>query len=163
MLTRQRIVREGFIAGLIGAGAVAGWFLIVDVIAGRPFFTPAVLGSAVFFGLRDPATVSISFQSVSMYTAMHVLVFLFVGTVASAMIAEAEKSPGALWLLIEFFIVFEFGFNGVVALMFTPLLAALAWANVAVGNLIAAICMGYYLWRARPALRQSLRDHGLLG
>ena len=163
MLTRQGIIQEGFTAGLIGAGAVATWFLIVDVIAGRPFFTPAVLGSAVFFGLRDPATVSISFQSVAMYTAMHVLVFLFIGTVASAMIAEAEKSPHALWLLIEFFIVFEFGFNGVVALMFTPLLAALAWTNVAVGNLIAAICMGYYLWRARPVLRQSVRDHGFSG
>src|SRR5205823_1851736 len=41
-----RILREGFIAGLIGAGAVALWFLIVDIIAGRPFFTPAMLGSA---------------------------------------------------------------------------------------------------------------------
>src|SRR6266702_3067526 len=28
-----RILREGFIAGLIGAGAVALWFLIVDTIA----------------------------------------------------------------------------------------------------------------------------------
>src|SRR5207237_708962 len=45
----SRILREGFIAGLIGAGAVALWFLIVDVIAGRPFFTPAMLGSAAFW------------------------------------------------------------------------------------------------------------------
>jgi len=55
----SRIMREGFIAGLIGAGAVALWFLIVDVIAGRPFFTPAMLGSAVFWGVRDPAQVGI--------------------------------------------------------------------------------------------------------
>jgi len=30
-----RVLREGFIAGLIGAAAVALWFLVVDVIAGR--------------------------------------------------------------------------------------------------------------------------------
>src|SRR5881397_485376 len=57
-----RILREGFIAGLIGAAAVALWFLIVDVIAGRPFFTPAMLGSAVFWGVHDPAQVVIEFS-----------------------------------------------------------------------------------------------------
>ena len=46
-----RILREGFIAGLIGAGAVALWFLIVDTIAGRPFFTPAMLGSLAWWNV----------------------------------------------------------------------------------------------------------------
>ena len=54
----QRIVREGFIAGLIGATLVATWFLLVDLVAGRPFFTPAMLGDALFWGVRDPAGVS---------------------------------------------------------------------------------------------------------
>jgi hypothetical protein len=161
MLTRQRIVRDGFAAGLIGAGGVAIWFLLVDGIAGRPFFTPAVLGSAVFFGLRDPTTVTISTQTVMMYTVMHVAAFLFIGTVASAIIAEAEKAPQFFWLLVEFFVVFEFGFYGVVALLFTPLLATLAWVNVAVGNLIAAGAMGYYLWRSRPTLRRVLLQQAL--
>ncbi|MFQ5551084.1 MAG: hypothetical protein ACE5FJ_07605 [Gemmatimonadales bacterium] len=158
MLTRHRILRDGFTTGLVGAAAVAVWFLIVDVIAGRPLFTPAVLGSFAFFGLRDAATVSVSVQPVVMYTLTHLLVFLFVGMVASVIIAEAEKEPRVLWLLAEFFIVFEVGFYAIVALFFTPLLAVLAWTNVAVGNLIAAVSMGYYLWRARPALRAVLRD-----
>ena len=55
----RTVLKEGLILGLIGAAAVAAWFLLVDLIAGRPFFTPAVLGSFVFFGLRDPAAVSI--------------------------------------------------------------------------------------------------------
>ena len=46
----NRILREGFVGGCIGAAAVATWFLLVDTIGGRPFFTPAMLGSAVFFG-----------------------------------------------------------------------------------------------------------------
>src|SRR3954471_16249644 len=40
--------REGTLAGIIGAASVALWFLIVDSIAGRPFFTPAILGASVF-------------------------------------------------------------------------------------------------------------------
>jgi hypothetical protein len=145
----RTVLREGLILGLIGAGAVAGWFLLVDVIAGRPFFTPAVLGSFLFFGLRDPAAVSIGVQSVLAYTAIHLFAFLVVGLVVAAILAEARKEPNVLWLFAEFFIVFEFGFYAAVALVFTPLLAELAWLNIAVGNLLAAGGMGFYVWRSR--------------
>ena len=50
----NRILREGFIAGCIGAASVAVWFLIVDTINGQPLFTPAMLGSAVFWGAPSP-------------------------------------------------------------------------------------------------------------
>lgn len=151
-----RVLREGVTAGLIGAGSVAAWFLFVDLIAGRPLYTPAVLGSAAFQGLRDPSTVVVGFDSVGAYTATHVFLFILVGLIASAMANEAKKSPEVLWLLAEFFIVFEIGFYAVVGIVFTPLLAALAWVNVAVGNLLAAVAMGYYLWRAHPELRVQL-------
>ena len=73
-----------------------------------------------------------------------------------SIVAETERAPNLAWLLGEFFIVLELGFYGVVALLFTPLLAELAWVNVALGNLIAAFTMGWYLWRVRPGLRQAL-------
>ena len=143
----RSIVQEGVVVGLIGAGAVGAWFFLVDLIAGRPFFTPAILGSAVFLGLRDPATVTIGVQPVLAYTAVHILAFVVVGLIIAAILAEARKTPHVLWLLIEFFIVFEFGFLAAVGIFFTPLLEELAWINVAVGNLIAAGGMGYYVWR----------------
>lgn len=157
MLAKRAILRDGLKAGLIGAGSVAVWFLVVDVIAGRAFFTPAVLGSAVFWGLRDPATVIVGLQPVLAYTALHVLAFIIVGTAASFMIAAIKKDPGLTWLLIEFFIVFEIGFYGAVALAFTPLLAELAWINVAVGNLIAAGALGTYFWRVRSPFSATAR------
>ena len=151
--SQSRIMRDGLVAGLIGAGSVALWFLVVDLIAGRAFFTPAVLGSAVFWGLRDPATVVVSLQPVLAYTAVHILAFVIVGAAASFMIAEVEKDAGVVWLLVEFFVVFEIGFYGAVALLFTPLLAELAWINVAIGNSIAATVMGTYFWRTRSLSR----------
>jgi len=138
-----RILREGFIAGLIGAAAVALWFLIVDVIAGRPFFTPAMLGSAVFWGVHDPAQVVIA------------------GTVAAALAAEVEVAPPTLYLIVVSFAVFEFGFYIMLAVLAQPLLGALAWWNVAIGNAIAAYGMGYYLWREHPKIKEALRVHPL--
>ncbi|MBW2191377.1 MAG: hypothetical protein JRG93_17670 [Deltaproteobacteria bacterium] len=149
-------VREGFVAGLIGALVVAAWFLLVDVIAGRPFFTPAVLGSAVFFELRDPAEVTISVQAILAYTSIHIVAFVGVGVAAAAILRDAEKDRGVLWLALEFFIAIEFGFYAVVAIVFMPLLAELAWFNVAAGNLIAAGAMGYYFVRVHPMLRKGL-------
>jgi hypothetical protein len=148
----------GLVAGVVGGGSVALWFLIVDIVAGRPLFTPAVLGAAVFFGLRDPAALTISSNAIVAYTVLHFLAFLVVGVIISAVLTEITKTPHVLWLLVEFFVVFEFGFYAAVALFFAPLLEELAWINVAVGNLIAAGTLGYYFWRVHPVFR-ARRDN----
>lgn len=157
----RRIIAEGFVTGLIGAGGVALWFLIVDTVNGQPFFTPALLGSAVFEGLRDPGAVIVSFPTVIMYTMLHVVAFLVIGTLAAWLVAQAERFPSMVWPLLVLFVVFEFGFYIIVATLLTPLLAALAWVNVAIGNLLAAAGMGFFLWRAHPRLRQELARHSL--
>lgn len=157
----QRIVREGFIAGLIGASAVAAWFFVVDLVAGRPFFTPAMLGDALFWGVRDPANVKIAFPTIVGYSMFHVLAFVFVGMVTAVLAFAVEKFPPTLFIVVVAFAVFEFGFYLLVATLARPLLGALAWWSVAIGNAIAALGMGYYLWRAHPALRQALKDHPL--
>ena len=157
----KRIVREGFIAGLIGASAVATWFLIVDLIAGRAFFTPAMLGDALFWGVRDPVNVKIAFPTIIGYSMFHVLAFAFVGMVTAVLAFAVERFPPTLFIVVVAFAVFEFGFYLVVATLARPLLGALAWWSVAIGNAIAAFGMGYYLWRAHPELRRALKEHPL--
>lgn len=157
----KRILREGLVAGLIGAVAVAVWFLLVDLVAGRPFFTPAMLGEALFWGVRDPGQVEIVFPSVVGYSMVHMLAFVLVGMVAAFLAYEVELFPHALFIVVVFFAVFEFGFYVILAILASPLLGALAWWSVAIGNTIAAAGMGYYLWRAHPKLRDQLREHPL--
>ena len=54
--------------------------------------------------------------------------------------------------------MFEVGFHGVLSMFPSfPVLGVAAWYNVAIGNLIAAISMGYYMWRTHPALKEELR------
>ena len=156
-----RIMREGFVAGLIGAAAVATWFFLVDLVGGGLFFTPSMLGSAVFWGVRDPADVVINFPTVIAYSMLHALLFTLVGMIAAALAAMVDKFPSTLFLIIFFFAVFEVGFYIVVATMAAPLLGRLAWSNVAVGNLIAALGMGYYLWTVHPHIKEELMEHPL--
>jgi hypothetical protein len=157
----KRASYEGFIAGAIGAGGVALWFFLVDAIDGRPFFTPAMLGSAVFWGVRDPAQVQIAFPAIIGYTMVHVIAFWVVGTIAAMLAALVDKIPSTLFFMVVFFAIFEVGFYIVVALLAQPLLGALAWTNVAIGNLIAAGGMGFYLLKAHPHIREAMAAHPL--
>src|SRR5260370_11179090 len=153
--------REGFIGGLTGAGAVAVCFLLIDLIAGPPFSPPAMLGSAVFWGVRDPALVVVEYSRIIGYTMIHVSAFIIVGTIAAVLAAEVEVAPPTLYLLVVFFAIFEFGFYVTVAVLAQPLLGSLAWWNVAIGNGIAAYGMGYYPWHDHPRIAEVLRQHPL--
>ena len=157
----NRILREGFIAGCIGAAAVALWFLIVDTISRQPFFTPAMLGSAVFWGAPSPEHVIIEPARIFGYTMIHVSAFVVVGCIAAALAAEVEYAPSTLFLVVVGFCFFEVGFYILVALIAKPLLGYLAWWNVAIGNALAALAMGYYLWREHPRIGEELRRHPL--
>lgn len=161
MVFFKRATQEGFAAGVIGAGGVALWFLLVDTLNGRPFYTPALLGSAIFWGLRDPAQVHVTYPTVIGYTMIHVIAFWVIGSIGAALAALVDELPATLFLVVVFFAIFEVAFYILVATVAQPLLGALAWTNVAIGNGIAAVGMGYYLWRVHPHIREALAAHPL--
>src|SRR5258707_13062597 len=102
----NRILREGFIAGCIGAAVVAAWFLVVDSINGQPLFTPAMLGSAVFWGAHDPGAVVIEPARIFGYTMIHVSAFVVVGCIAAAVSAQLDFAPPPLFFVILRFCFF---------------------------------------------------------
>ncbi|MBX6330515.1 MAG: hypothetical protein IRY91_01575 [Gemmatimonadaceae bacterium] len=157
----HRLGREGVIAGIIGATSVAVWFLIVDLIAGHPLYTPRILGAGVasIFGdtTHDGALVH-----VLVYTIVHYAAFIATGIVVSYVVHKAETEPSVLVIFTLLFIIFELGVYGVIALLAETELRSLAWYQIAAGNLLAAAMMGTYMWRTHPALRQEFA-HALGG
>lgn len=148
------IVREGMLAGVIGATAVAVWFFFVDVIAGRPLFTPTVLGEgfiSIFGRTPEPQVVN-----VIIYTLFHYAAFILVGLVAVVLVHAGERMPSVLAGSLILFVAIELGFYGLVVLLHQTVLGNLAWYNILAGNLLAAVLMGTYLWRTHPALRKGL-------
>ncbi len=158
VLRRHRAVREGIAAGLIGAAAVAVVFFIFDAASGRLLFTPAALGSALFHGAREAAAVQADAATIVAYTAVHVAAFLVVGLVAAGLAAEAEREPPVVLGIFLLFITYETLFVGLLAIFADWLLASLPWWSVAAGNILSAMAMGVYLWRAHPALGAALRE-----
>jgi hypothetical protein len=151
----SNIYKEGIVAGLLGAATIAIWFFIVDVIQGRPFYTPTVLGTALFrgrTGLSSPESLPASFELVLWFTWVHVLVFVVIGGVAAGLLRLAERDPNFGFGILLFLVVFMFGFIGVSMVFAEEVLQALAWPAILIGNLLAAGAMAWYFWRRHPQL-----------
>src|SRR2546428_13733915 len=93
----NRILREGFIAGCIGAAAVAIWFLIVDLINGQPLFTPPILGSAVFWGPTGSEHVIIEPTRIFGNTMIYASAFALLGCTPPPPATEVETPPSPLF------------------------------------------------------------------
>jgi hypothetical protein len=146
---------EGIRAGLVGASVIALWFLLVDTFAGRPLYTPTVLGAALFHGgagIENESAVTPSLELVAGFTWVHYLVFMLIGIGAARLMALAERNPSLGFGIVLFFAVFEFGFLLVSMVFAEGVLQRLAWPAVVVGNLLAAVGMGVVLWRGHRQL-----------
>jgi hypothetical protein len=149
--------QQGVVVGLLGAGVVAAWFLALDLILGRPFFTPATLGSAVFLGVRDLEAVEVSVAMVLGYSVLHLAAFLLLGWLVVVVTRRARRTPPLLLGAILVFVVFQALFMGIMAILAEFVLGALTWWAIAIGNLLAAGAMGYFIWERDPALKEAVR------
>jgi len=155
-LRHHRLLSQGLTVGFYGAVAVALWFLVLDIVSGRPFFTPAALGSALFGGAASPAEVSVSVGVVAAYTMVHFGAFFAVGVGLVWVSEKIEVTPG-LWLVVFMaFVVVELGFLGVAGVMGGWVLGALGWWAVVAGNLLSIGVMGRWIWKTHPGLREKL-------
>lgn len=155
-MRNQSLVKEGVIAGILGAVGVALWFLLVDTISGRPFHTPALLGEGLLsmFGRR---TTDGFFNYAAVYTVFHFAAFIAIGVTAAAIVRWGEREPAVLAGALILFVAIQVAFYGFTALLAqSDRIGQLAWYQVGVANLIAAALMGVYLWRAHPAIGRRM-------
>jgi hypothetical protein len=92
---------DGLFTGMIGAITVAIWFLILDVAAGHPLYTPALLGQVLMHGPNAPATeIVIAPIPVAAYTAFHFVAFLIAGVAFAYLMNVFERFPIIFFVLL---------------------------------------------------------------
>jgi hypothetical protein len=153
---QRSVLREGIVAGLIGAAVVALWFLLFDVARGHPLLTPSLLGAAVFQGVNNPIGLQVSLGNVLGYTLLHGLAFVAFGVVAASVMAVSEREPALFVAFVILFACFEVFFFAVVGALGKSMLGALVWWAILIGNLLASVAMLWHLFRAHRALPGTL-------
>jgi len=144
-------LREGAVAGALGALVVAAFFFALDLVAGHPFATPNRLGAAFFEGRTLAAAAPIQPILVLAYTVMHLAVFVALGfTAAFTGLSVAPERRGAHRALLRWgFLVLlsEVIFVSFGRLFAADLLGVLGAGRVAVANVLAAGAMAAFIER----------------
>jgi len=149
---------EGTYVGAIGAGCVALWFFVSDLIQGHPLRTPSVLGQVLLFGQSRPDLTHVQFAAIIAYTAVHFALFLAFGIGLVALIRWAARESAVRYAILQVFLVFEVLFYGLLSLVSEATRELFPFWTVLGANTFAAMGMGLYLWRQHPEFRQLLRE-----
>ncbi len=145
-------VREGLVAGLLGATIVAAWYFVFDAAAGKPFHTPNVLGKVFFRGDLTPGVREVVPGIVAGYTVLHVIMFALVGILLAFLVHLATRNLAlrmGLWMGLV--VAFCF-FTGLTYMLATATGERFPLWSVVGGSLLAVATMGWYLWRRHPRL-----------
>ena len=152
--SRSRIIMDGAIAGLLGAGVVALWFLIFDAARGHIFETPAMLAAAILHGVHPEGISAI--QLMLEYSVLHFAAFIIAGIIGANLLEAAEDEPTLMVSLLVFPGAFEVFFIGVVMFLGPAAMHEVTWWGIVVANLLATAVMLYYFLSRHPALARNL-------
>ena len=155
-MAERSVAREGIVAGIVGAAVVAIWFFLFDLLRGRAFMTPTLLGSLVFFGVKTPVGLEPALGPIVGYTVLHGLAFIAFGVVAATMMAMSEREPALFVGFVILFACFEVFFFGVLSVLGRAVQLELVWWSVLIGNLLASVAMLWVFFRAHRALPGTL-------
>jgi len=138
----------------IGGVVLSLYFFILDIIAGRPLYTPMLLGSILFEGApaSSVASAPLDIWIVAAYTIVHFAAFGVIGLAASLLAHLADfardrhilVAVGVLSIEIVSFCMGAWAFPGAIA--------ALGASRIAIANLLAAAGMIVYLAHYRHKL-----------
>lgn len=148
-------VREGLLAGLLGATIVAAWYLVFDSAAGSPLRTPNLLGKVFFRADLDPGVREIVPGIVAGYTALHLILFALAGIALTFLVHLAARNLAlrmGLWIGV---VVTVCLFTGLTYMLTTATAERVPLWSVAGGSLLGVGAMGWYLWRRHPRLRSA--------
>ena len=149
------ILPEWLEAGLLGALAVAGVFLLLDAAAGDPLRTPAILGTLLVRGPSSGGSPAAS-GAAAAYHLVHFVAWIALGLAATRLVRRAEDRPGRRFPLPI----------GLALYLATLLAAGFALSGTAVGRgplwlgglAGLAALVAFLAWRHPGALRRRPPD-----
>lgn len=156
---RRRMMVDGLVAGGIGYLAVVLFFAVWNLSQGRsPFYTAALLGEALFDGLREPGAVVLDTGLIIAFNGVHMVAFLGFGYFAAWLVHEVELHP-EFWYLAFFLFLAATVLSYAAVLALTVLVGSLLspWL-VVVSSLFAAAAMAVYLAGSHRPLWTAIRQ-----
>lgn len=141
------VILHGIIGAILAGAVVAAWFLVVDFIAGQPFYTPARLATVVLGEeYHGPWP-----RLVVVYSILHFGVFIALGAAAAWFLREIDLEPGlVVGAVFGIGVMNAVHYSGMLVTG-TNLLTVVPTVHVFAANLLGGMLMMAYLHRAMRA------------
>ena len=153
---RRSPSHEAIRAGALGATVVWLWLFVSDWLHGTPWYLATLFGRGLL-GVVDGAGAISRLQAVMAFTIAHFVYWCVLAVVVLAVVRAAVRTPAVLSLGITVFILFQFLFVGVTAILANSGLGVFAWPSVLLGNIAGWAVAWWYILRRHPELGGEVR------
>jgi hypothetical protein len=153
---RRSPAHEGLRAGALGATVVWLWFFASDMINGTPLHLTANFGRGLmgFVGATGNGPI---WQPVLVFTIAHFVYWCLLAVIVLKLIHAATTNPSVLGLGATVFILFQFLFVGITAILSNSGMGTFAWPSVWLGNIAGWVAAWWLIAHRHPELRDELR------
>jgi hypothetical protein len=153
------LIFDSIYSGAVGGTAVALFFLVVDLLDGRPLFTPLMMGNAILYGAAVGDVAEVKFDPIAYFSLAHMAAFVGLGAAVTWLVHEVElHSKHPVLVLFLLFVVIEVAFSLVAPLAIPGVIRELGIARVITANLLAAGSMAiYFVLRHRAGAWHKFR------
>lgn len=143
------LLYDAFYGAAIGGATIALFFLVADIIQGRPMFTPSLMGEVLFMG-ADPGAVSeVRFDMVAYFTIVHLVSFLVLGGAISYLCRATGIAKTNMPVVIGVvFVILTAAFFAGDFLLMSGVAAVIGIPSILAANFVTALAMGLFLRRA---------------
>ncbi len=142
---KSDLILDSLASGVLGGAIVALFFLFMDLLDGRPLFTPSLLGSVLFHGIAAEAVTQVQLDAVVYFSILHIVAFAALGAAISLLVHEVElhaRHPAVVLLVI--LAILEMGFFLMAPVAPSGVIARLGIVRLGVANLLAAGTMALF-------------------
>jgi hypothetical protein len=157
--SRTRFLLDTLVAGLIGYATVAAFFGALNAAQGRSvFYTAALLGSDLLYGLEEPARLLISPDVVIAFNGVHLLLFLAAGAFMTWLTTLAERTPQGWYVVVVLFLLVMAHVFGLPVWFSHAVRAEIHLWHVVVATSMAALAMAAYFLLTHERLRATFGE-----
>jgi hypothetical protein len=143
---------DAFFGGGIGGSTIALFFLLMDLIEGRPLYTPSMMGAALFDRVAPATVESVRLDMVAFFSILHFVTFALLSVGLSYITRAARAVEGHILVMAAIVFSVLTAFILVADWLFMPgVVATLGYGQVIVANALTGLAMAAFMkWSHRP-------------
>jgi len=146
---------EGLLAGALGASVVWIWFFVSNWLNGSPWHVLAMFGRGILALVGGGS--SPTWAAVTAFTVFHFAYWCIFAAIILKFVYAAKRNPSVLGLAATVFILAQFLFAGLTAIISDSGLGAFAWPSIWLGNLAGFGAAWWLIVQHHPELRGEAR------